>query len=342
MVAVSLAIAAVPEGLPAIVTISLALGMREMVKRHALIRRLSSVETLGSATVICSDKTGTLTQNVMTVTRLWVDGQDIEITGSGYSADGAFSLDGRPIDLQQYPAARTALWVGALNNDADLERLDSENGHGDFRIIGDPTEGSILVAAAKAGGLPEELNQAYPRQHEIPFDSDRKRMVTVHGIKQPRSEDMSPFSNGDPVPFAVVVKGAPDVVLKLCTRYQTTDDVPAPLDEPTRSRIHAANDTMTQDALRVLGMAYRVLPEIPKKSTMHSLEKDLIFVGLVGMIDPARPEVQPALEKAPSAGIRTIMITGDYPNTARAIAESIGLLRPGHQVLTGAATGRNG
>jgi len=336
MVAVSLAIAAVPEGLPAIVTISLALGMREMVKRHALIRRLSSVETLGSATVICSDKTGTLTQNVMTVTRLWVDGQDIEISGSGYSADGGFSLAGSPIDLQQYPAARTALWVGALNNDAELERLEGENGRASFRIIGDPTEGAILIAAAKAGGLPEELNQAYPREREIPFDSDRKRMVTVHGVKQPRSEDLSPFGNGDPVPFTVVVKGAPDVVLKLCSHYQTSADVPAPLDDPTRARINAANETLTQDALRVLGMAYRVLPEMPEKIDHAQLEEDLIFVGLVGMIDPARPEVQPALEKAAHAGIRTIMITGDYPNTARAIAESIHLLRPGHQVLAGA------
>ncbi|HWR67035.1 MAG TPA: cation-translocating P-type ATPase [Bellilinea sp.] len=336
MVAVSLAIAAVPEGLPAIVTISLALGMREMVKRHALIRRLSSVETLGSATVICSDKTGTLTQNVMTVTRLWVDGQDIEISGSGYSADGTFSLAGSPIDLQQYPAACTALWVGALNNDAELERLDSENGRASFRIIGDPTEGAILIAAAKAGGLPEELNQAYPREREIPFDSDRKRMVTVHGVKQPRSEDLSPFSNGDLVPFTVVVKGAPDVVLKLCSRYQTAADVPAPLDGPTRSRINAANEALTQDALRVLGMAYRVLPQLPEKIDHAQLEEDLVFVGLVGMIDPARPEVQPALEKAAHAGIRTIMITGDYPNTARAIAESIHLLRPGHQVLAGA------
>lgn len=336
MVAVSLAIAAVPEGLPAIVTISLALGMREMVKRHALIRRLSSVETLGSATVICSDKTGTLTQNVMTVTRLWVDGTDVEITGTGNSAEGDFRLDGKVIDLDHHPAVQTALWVGALNNDAQLERLDSENGHTEFRIVGDPTEGSILIAAAKAGALPDELNLAYPREREIPFDSDHKRMVTVHGIRNPLTEDLSPFKDGDTHPFAVVVKGAPDVVLKLCSRYQTAADTPAALDDAQRSKILAANENLTKDALRVLGMAFRVITDLPETMDHARLEENLIFVGLVGMIDPARPEVLPALEEAAQAGIRTIMITGDYPNTARAIGESIHLLQPGHQVLAGA------
>jgi len=336
MVAVSLAIAAVPEGLPAIVTISLALGMREMVKRHALIRRLSSVETLGSATVICSDKTGTLTQNVMTVTRLWVDGSDIEITGSGSSAEGEFLVNGQAVNLDEFPAARTALWVGALNNDAGLERVDSEDGRSDYRIVGDPTEGSILIAAAKAGAVLEDLSQAYPREGEIPFDSDHKRMVTVHGIKNPKTSDLSPFSNGDTHPYTVVVKGAPDVVLKLCSRYQTAADHPAPLNEEQRRKILTANESLTQDALRVLGMAFRVIPQMPETLNQAQLEEDLVFVGLVGMIDPARPEVQPALEKATRAGIRTIMITGDYPNTARAIGESIHLLQPGHQVLAGA------
>ena len=336
MVSVSLAIAAVPEGLPAIVTIALALGMREMVKRHALIRRLSSVETLGSATVICSDKTGTLTQNVMTVTRLWVDGQDIEITGTGSSAEGEFLLDGKTVDITKYPAVRTALWVGALNNDAELERLDGDDGQSGYRIVGDPTEGSILIAAAKAGSLPDQLNQAFPREREIPFDSERKRMVTVHGIKAARQEDPSPFDGNGTAKYAVVVKGAPDIVLKLCSDYQTAADTPAPLNDDHRSRILDANDRMTQDALRVLGVAYRVVNDEPEKLAADQMESDLIFVGLIGMIDPARPEVRPALEKAARAGIRTIMITGDYPNTARAIAESIHLLRPGHQVLSGA------
>ncbi len=340
MIAVSLAIAAVPEGMPAIVTISLALGMREMVRRHALIRRLSSVETLGSATVICSDKTGTLTQNAMTVTRLWVDGTLVEVTGSGYKPEGEFRVGGQKVDLESLPAVRTALWVGALNNDAQLERLEGENGNSGFRIIGDPTEGSILVAAAKAGILQSDLSGIYPRAQEIPFDSSRKRMLTVHSIEQIIPEDSSPLYEKDrPERYAIAVKGAPDVVLRLCSFYQTAEDRPAPLDDAGRQRILDANDAMTRDALRVLGLAYRLETVMPEQVRSEEMEKDLIFVGLVGMIDPARAEVHPALEKARKAGIRTIMITGDYPNTARAIAESIGLLAPGHHVLTGAQIG---
>jgi Ca2+-transporting ATPase len=336
MVAVSLAIAAVPEGLPAIVTISLALGMREMIRRHALIRRLSSVETLGSATVICSDKTGTLTQNAMTVRRLWVDGTFIDVSGHGYSPQGEFSIHGQPLDFNQYPAVLTALWIGALNNDAVLE-VNTNNGENAYRIVGDPTEGALLVAAAKAGALPEQLQMAYPREEEVPFDSVRKRMVTVHAVRAPRPEDASPFgAEVAPDLHVVTVKGAPDEVLRLCRYYQDRYDQPQPLDDAARQRILAANDAMTREALRVLGVAYRVIPALPEQADPEALERDLVFVGLIGMIDPARPEVIPALQKAARAGIRTIMITGDYPNTARAIAETIGLLRPQHQVLTGA------
>jgi Ca2+-transporting ATPase len=336
MIAVGLAIAAVPEGLPAVVTISLALGMREMIKRHALIRRLSSVETLGSATVICSDKTGTLTQNEMTSTRLWADGQFISITGSGYSPSGDFRVNGDPVEIDKYPAALTALWVAALNNDADLEWVGSSNGKDSYRMVGDPTEGALIVAAAKAGAPARELNQAYPRVQEIPFDSNRKLMTTIHALEDPRQEDISPFSGADDrrLGYVVTVKGAPDIVLERCISYQRMDDYAIPLDEAERMRILNANDSMTQDALRVLGMAYRILPEIPTEITAEILENSLTFVGLVGMIDPPRPEVPPALEKARTAGIRTIMITGDFANTARAIAEAIGLLQPGHQVLT--------
>ncbi len=338
MIAVSLAIAAVPEGLPAIVTISLALGMREMIRRHALIRRLSSVETLGSATVICSDKTGTLTQNEMTVTRIWVDGQFTSVSGQGYSPVGEFSVDGKPVNLDQYPAVRTALWVGALNNDALLEKIETEDGSLDFNMVGDPTEGSLLVAAYKAGAFSSELNVAYPRTNEVPFDSERKRMVTIHSIDDPRAEDISPFTNGSKKKSHVIaVKGAPDLVLNLCTRYQPMNDGESlVLDQAARERIIAANDAMTKDALRVLGVAYRVAEVLPEEISAAELEQDLIFVGLIGMIDPARTEVKPALQTAANAGIRTIMITGDYPNTARAIAENIGLLRPGHKVMTGA------
>jgi Ca2+-transporting ATPase len=338
MISVSLAIAAVPEGLPAIVTISLALGMREMIKRHALIRRLSSVETLGSATVICSDKTGTLTQNEMTVTRIWVDGQFIEVTGQGYDPRGEFQVNQKNIDLDQFQAVRTALWVGAINNDSLLEESIEEGGTSQYRMVGDPTEGSILVAAYKAGAGSKALSNAYPRRNEIPFDSERKRMVTIHSIEDPRLEDISPFIDQTfKNKHVVAVKGAPDVVLKLCSKIQSLDNRSArPLDDAARKQILDANDQMTQGALRVLGVAFRLEDDLPAELVSHELEKDLIFAGLIGMIDPARPEVKPALLTAAKAGIRTLMITGDYPNTARAIAESIGLLRPGHKVLTGA------
>ena len=317
MLAVGLAIAAVPEGLPAVVTISLALGMREMIHRHALIRRLSSVETLGSATVICSDKTGTLTQNEMTVTRVWVDGQLFNVTGTGYSRRGEFQVAGKAIDLDQYPGLSTAFWVGALNNDAQLEQLEGDDQS--YRIVGDPTEGSLLIAAAKAEADHAELHRAYPRQDEMPFDSERKRMVTIHDIRDPKADDVSPFYDGQLLGSDVIaVKGAPDLVLELCTSYQTVDDKPSHLDEKNRQRILDANDAMTQDALRVLAVAYRVVPEAPHSSKVSAgeLEKDLVFIGLVGMIDPPREEVKAAMQKAAHAGIRTVMITGDYPNTA--------------------------
>jgi len=336
MVAVSLAIAAVPEGLPAVVTISLALGMREMVKKNALIRRLSSVETLGSATVICSDKTGTLTQNAMTVTRIWLDGKALEVTGSGYIPTGDFLDGGSKVDIHDFPGISTTLWVGTLNNDSQLEEV-LEDGNKAYRIIGDPTEGSILVAAAKAGAQAEALNFAYPRSGEVPFDSERKRMITVHTVNEPTKDDLSPIDRkSEKESYVVAVKGAPDVVLKLCNRVQKMDNTYEAMSDKKRKEITTANDEMTKDALRVLGMAYRVVSAKPDQVDSESLEKDLIFAGLVGMIDPAREEVKPALIKAIGAGIRTIMITGDYPNTAKAIAESIGLLRPGHKVRTGA------
>jgi Ca2+-transporting ATPase len=226
--------------------------------------------------------------------------------------------------------------VGALNNDAELEISGEMDSVRTYSMTGDPTEGALVVAAAKAGALPRPLNQAYPRVQEVPFDSIRKRMVTIHDIRGARPEDISPFDeNREYQGYVVTVKGAPDIVLELCNRYQDIADKPRALDDTQRMRILAANDAMTQDALRVLGLAYKDCSEMPDVENLSNLESDLIFVGLVGMIDPPRSEVTPALNKATLAGIRTIMITGDYPNTARAIAESIGLLRPGHQVLTG-------
>ena len=340
IISVSLAIAAVPEGLPAVVTITLALGMQEMIARNALIRKLSSVETLGSATVICSDKTGTLTQNEMTVTNIAVDGEFLDITGTGYGLEGDFLCDGQAVDLaKDFPGIRTALWIGALNNDAILETDYDEQGRKTIRMVGDPTEGALLVAAAKGGALPAPLSQAYPRIEEIPFDSERKRMVTVHAIKHPEAGDVSPFYDQKQEAWYVVAqKGAPDVVLERCTHYQSRDDVAVPLDAEQRRRILAANDRMTDQALRVLGVSYRVVKDLDYYSNgdlNEDIEQELIFVGLLGMIDPARPEVLPALNRAKEAGIRTAMITGDYPNTAKAIAKEIGLLSEGHQVLTG-------
>lgn len=332
MIAVSLAIAAVPEGLPAVVTISLALGMQEMVRKHALIRKLSSVETLGSATTICSDKTGTLTQNSMTVTRLWAGGETIDVTGTGYVPEGEFKIDGKTINLRDHPAALTAIWLGALNNDADLTK-----GETGGNIIGDPTEAALIVLAEKAGGVHGQIDASYPREKEVPFDSERKRMITVHNITEPNANDLSPFYDMDKKDWDVIaVKGAPDVILNLCTYIQTQDDSNLPLTPEKRAEILAANEAMTEDALRVLGVAYRVVPETPAEPNAEILEQDLAFVGLLGMIDPPREEVKPALETARKAGIRTVMITGDYPNTARAIAESIGLLGAGRKVMTGA------
>jgi Ca2+-transporting ATPase len=343
LIAVSLAVAAVPEGLPAVVTITLALGMREMIKRHALIRRLSSVETLGSATVICSDKTGTLTQNQMTVTRIWVDGVSIEVTGQGYTPQGQFRLNGEVMDLAKYPAVQTALWVAVLANDATLEKAEEGGVGSGYRLAGDPTEGALIVAAAKAGGHSESIGQAYPRIDEVPFDSSRKRMTTVHKVYDPRPEDFSPFYDASRRGWEVAAtKGAPDIVLDLCTQYQQMNDRPAPLTDEVRARILAANDRMSREALRVLAVAYRAEPDVPDKATAEAVERELTFVGLIGMIDPARPEVRPALERAKRAGIRTVMITGDYPETARAIASDIGLLREGHQVLSGSDLAKMG
>ncbi|MBX3048221.1 MAG: cation-translocating P-type ATPase [Anaerolineales bacterium] len=337
-VAVTLAIAAVPEGLPAVVTIALALGMREMIQRNALIRRLSSVETLGSATVIGSDKTGTLTQNAMTVTDVWVDGRRVSISGTGYVPRGEFSLDGKPLDLSKNDGLGTALWLAALNNDAILEPSGESESQQTLRVIGDPTEAAMLVAAAKAYAAYEELKHTFPRVQEIPFDSTRKRMSTIHHVAQPANSDLSPFASDDQKQgwHVVAVKGAPDVVLGLCQQYATMDDKVVDLTDDMRNRVLEANDHMAQDALRVIAVAYRLVKDVPDKLTPEHVEKDLVFVGLLGMIDPPRPEVQGALQKARKAGIRTVMITGDYPQTARAIALQIGLVNEENsQVISG-------
>ncbi|NSW51258.1 MAG: cation-translocating P-type ATPase [Anaerolineae bacterium] len=337
MVAVGLAIAAVPEGLPAVVTISLALGMGEMVKRHALIRKLASVETLGSATVICSDKTGTLTQNQMTTVEMWGDGVTFDISGSGYEPTGKFSVNGEVVDPAEYGSLATSLWVGLLNNDSSLDNGKDENGNLYHRIIGDPTEGSMVVAAAKAGAFQKEAHKAFPRVQEIPFDSTRKRMTTIHSIIEPGALPIAPVKKapftGD---YAICVKGAPDIVLSDCKYYLGNDYQIRELTDEKRAEVLAAIDAMTKKALRVLGFATHIRVDLPDEIKPETVENDLVFVGMQGMIDPARDEVKPALLTAAKAGIRTIMITGDYPNTAKAIAQNIALLRENHHALTGA------
>jgi Ca2+-transporting ATPase len=294
MVGVSLAVAAVPEGLPIVVTIALALGVKRMVGQNALVKRLSSAETLGCTTVICTDKTGTLTRNEMTVTKLFVNDTIIDITGTGYGTSGRFMVSGEEIDPL---SAELLLRIGALNNDAAL----SEKGG----VIGDPTEACLIVSAAKAGLESPILKERFPRIHEIPFDSGRKRKSTVHR------------SNGELVMYT---KGAPDVVLKCSSRIDTGGKVSS-LTDHTRDMIMEINRQFASQALRVLAFAYKPLGA--GKEVDESDENDLIFVGLQGIIDPPREEVRSAIHRSRSAGIRSVMITGDYALTAQAIAHQL-------------------
>ena len=341
LTAVSLAIAAVPEGLPAIVTICLALGMQRMIRRHALLRRLPAVETLGSATAICSDKTGTLTQNQMTVVQLYTDDTIIRISGEGYQPQGEFSVNGAPLEVREHAATQLLLRCGLLCNDAFLERSGREDGHFTYRMVGDPTEGALVVAAAKAGIWKTDAEERWPRIAEVPFDSDRKRMSTIH---QPRdghfANPIDPHKpNGAISPYVVCTKGAPDLVLDLCTHIYKEETI-QPITEADRQAIRKANHDMASQALRVLGVAFRPLDALPAEISPETIEKDLTFVGLFGLIDPPRPEVKPAIVQARQAGIKTVMITGDYQDTAVAIAQQIGLLRPHGKVLTGAELDR--
>ncbi len=319
LTAVSLAIAAVPEGLPAVVTMCLALGMREMVRRHALIRRLPAVETLGSATVICSDKTGTLTKNEMMAVRLYANGTFVQIAGEGYNPEGEFFVDGIPADLSTYMEAHLLLRGGMLCNDAWLENDDRTGG---WRMVGDPTEGALVVAAAKVGLWRESLETDYPRVAEIPFDSERKRMTTIHQ------------ENGTGR-YVAYVKGAPEIMLDVCDRI-LLDGQERSLDAVEKQRILTVNEQLAGDALRVLAVAYRHLDSVPDKPSVDAIEDQLVFVGLIGMIDPARPEVRDAVQSARQAGLKSVMITGDYKNTAVAIARELTLLRPAGRVLSGA------
>jgi Ca2+-transporting ATPase len=328
MVAVSLAIAAVPEGLPAVVTIALAIGMQRMVRRHALIRRLASVETLGSANVICSDKTGTLTTNEMTVTHVLVDGELLSVSGGGYRPEGSFSLDGRAVQPAERPTLRLLSQAAALCNDARLTP-----NSGTWKMVGDPTEGALITLAAKSGSWGDDLSEAWPRVAEVPFDSERKRMTTIHRVPAAHEAigTTLPVNGAEYVAFT---KGAPELVLALCGNIYRDGRV-EPLPKQERKQIIRTNTDLAGQALRILALAYRPMDAAPDRPTPDQVERDLVFIGLVAMRDPARPEVRQAIAEAKGAGIRTVMITGDYPQTAAAIARDLDLLHPGGRVLTG-------
>lgn len=302
---IALAVAVVPEALPAVVTISLAVGVQRMVKRHALIRKLKAVETLGSTSIICSDKTGTLTKDEMTVRRIIVAGQVLDVTGTGYEPIGSFQQAGDDIapSQQLHLLLRTAV----LASDAHLVFNKEANR---FESKGDPTEVALVVAAAKAGLEKSELEHHFPRVDEIPFSSETKRMTTLHG---------------DGASSIACAKGAPEVIIAACTRILTANGVVA-FDAKAKENALASAYDMASEALRVLAVAYK--PE----ATREDAEGDMIFLGLAGMLDPPRPEAKAAIEKCREAGIRVVMITGDHPLTAQAVASELGLLNTGRLV----------
>jgi len=313
MFAVSLAVAAVPEALAAIVTGALAIGMHQMAKRNALIRKMPAVETLGCTTVICSDKTGTLTKGEMTIRKIFAGGKAIEVTGVGYTPEGEFKSSGA-INVAENQSLRMLLTGGVLCNDALLEEKD-----GKWCVKGDPTEGAFIVAAVKAGLKQGELRLGNPRIEEIPFSSERKRMTTIHRTEK-----------GESVAW---MKGAPEVVLSRCT-HVVDDHGLRELKEAERTEILRVNEEMAQAALRVLGFAYRDIDNAIE-CTEEFLERNLVFVGLSGMIDPPREEAIEAIRVCKNIQIKPIMITGDHKLTAVAIAKEMGIHAEGDRVLTG-------
>lgn len=313
---ISLAVAAIPEGLPAVVTITLALGSQRLLKRKALIRKLPAVETLGSVTVICSDKTGTLTENQMTVTILDVAGnrEDIEalVSRKGVLLEAEWASSAHP--------AMTALSVlvraGALCNDAVLKK-DTD---GTWRAIGDPTEGALILAAKKLGFDKEELDKKWPRVAEVPFTSERKRMTTVHKVDEDRQSDL-PWRD---TPYVLLSKGAVDSLLQVSNRVLVDNEI-VEIDDEWRQRIEKANDELARQGQRVLGIAFRFCEAAEPPTEEELLEVEEVFVGLVAMIDPPRPEAEAAVATAKEAGIRPVMITGDHPLTAIRIAQDLGI-----------------
>ncbi|MEQ1839435.1 MAG: cation-translocating P-type ATPase [Verrucomicrobiales bacterium] len=323
MTAVSLAVASVPEGLPTVVTIALALGVMRMSRRHALVRKLPSVETLGSTNVICTDKTGTLTIGEMTVRVLYVAGHSFDIAGEGYEPEGEILIEGRSLEARHLPPLLelSNCLIGCNNSHLVLE-------DGVWKVIGDPTEGAMLSAGHKAGGSKDRLEKKWPKHHEIPFDSDRKRQSVVR---------MLPDGG-----LRAYINGAPDLLLKHCTRIFTAEGIRS-LAEDDRTEILARNADLAGRGLRVLGSACRDLDtSSPDHLTAETVEQDLIFVGLTGMYDPPRPEAKEAIAKCHQAGIRVVMITGDHPKTAVAVGRELGIVRIDETALTGADLDRLG
>jgi len=314
LTSVSLAVAAIPEGLPAVVTIALALGVQRMVRRHVLIRKLPSVETLGCATVICSDKTGTLTKNEMTVRTVWTSRRTFEVTGAGYEPEGEFLADGQTVRPGENPDLLASLAAGVLCNNA---RLTEENGA--LTVFGDPTEIAILSAAAKAGVWKSEQEASLGLVEEIPFDSERKKMTIIRRAGRD---------------YAAFTKGAPDILLGDCARI-LEDGRERLLTPGDRDRIAGANNDLSGRALRVLAVARKSMEKEPHSYEAAVIERDLTFCGLIAMIDPPRPEVKDAIDKCRSSGIRTVMITGDHKNTAVAIARELGFFGSASVALTG-------
>lgn len=314
LTAVSLAVAAIPEGLPAVVTIALALGVQRMVKRHALIRRLPSVETLGCATVICSDKTGTLTKNEMTVQAVYAGNKLFKVSGIGYEPQGEFLLDNNVARPGDYSELTKTLDIAVLCNGAELVKGDAG-----YKIVGDPTEGALLTVAAKAGIFKGEKEKDFSFVDEIPFDSERKQMTMIRR------------NNNTLVAF---VKGAPDVLLNSCTLIEEKNTI-RKLHDEDKKKIIAANNGLADQAMRVLAVAYRSLDSELGKYEAAAIERELTFVGMVAMIDPPREEVKRAMQACKTAGIKTVMITGDHKNTAVAIARELGFFREDSLAYTG-------
>lgn len=315
MTAISLAVAAVPEGLPAIVTIVLSIGMGKMAEKNAIVKKLLAVETLGTTTVICSDKTGTLTQNEMTVVKVFTDGQVYDVSGTGYSPEGDVTKKEEKVTIEEDENLKILSSIAALTNDAKLQVKGQE-----ASIIGDPTEGALLTFAEKAGNGLKELYNNFDRIEEIPFDSDRKMMTTFHD---------KIFEN-----IASFTKGAPDVVLDRCSKI-LIDGKEVELDDKLRKEVLDKNSEFARSALRCLGYAYRKHSDMPSEITSENIEKDMVFVGLTGMIDPSRPEVKAAIKECRSAGIRPIMITGDYLETGLAIAKDLGIATSDDEAIMG-------